>query len=572
MLGQTIQDLSNGIDQSFDRIADNALAATKAGLMGGAFEGAGTVLKPAINMLTEPFAKAGRWVGKKLFVPVQQSEVVKQSDELLKSAGAPGLTSGQLSEAGTKRFGTIAETVAYNSLTSNVVNKIRSSQQQGLKDYTAALMEEWGKLPAKDAADLFKWAVDDNFNTLYKKPMDVAMQDIRENFMGAINATPLLRRLQNPNEKVSRFLTTMFQKEHDSNPAVFDKLIKVLQPAKGSSKTAALPSLSFDEAMELKTALRELSEKNFTDAAGKQMAIQAGTMSKQVDQMIRRDLAGVPDILRSYDQSMAQYAEGMATFKNDLVQKFMKKLEAEPGELANLLLQPGQTEFLGNVKTLVGDQFWKQTVEPRLGATLLYRSFGTPNARGTLSTEGAMSGTKLATELQKLATDGTAQQILGKGTYTKLLELAQTLDHVATPPKGIGGVFVQLGSAGAVGAVLGAGASAITGGDVPTGAVLGGVTFLLAPSMLGKLVARPDYIEAFKTGLKQTAATGKPAPGLITLIRQLAGQEVAKSFTQDPKPPAADTALPRANIFSRKSAFTPEAPPSSAPARSQTGK
>lgn len=579
-IGQTIQDLSNGIDQSFDRIADNALAATKAGLLGGAFEGVASFLKPGVEALAEPFRKAGRWVGNKLFVPVQQSEVIKKSDDLLKSIGAPGLTAGQLSDPGSKRLATVAENMAYNSMTTSVVNNVRTSQQQGLKDYVAGLMEQWGKLPTKDAVDLFKWAVDDNFNTLYKKPMDVAMQDIRDNFMGTINATPLLRRLQNSNEKVASFIKTMFQKEHDSDPAAYDKLISLLQPAKGSKTTAALPNLSFDEAMILKTSLRELGEKNFTDAAGKQMAIQAKSMSKTIDAAIRRDLSGTPDLLRSYDQSMATYAEGMHTFRNDLAQKFMQKIAAEPGAMATALLKPGQLEFVENVKTMVGDQMWKQVVEPRLAATILYKSFGIPNAHGVLSIEGALSGKKLATELQQLAVDGTAQSVLGKPTYTKLLDLAQVIDHVGKPPKGAGGVFIQLAQAGAAGAVIGGAAGLLTGNDAKSagiGATVGAPVFiLLGPRMLGNLVARPDYIEAFKTGLKQTAATGRPSSVMIQVIRQLGAQETARSFSAEPTPPPADTQMPRANVFARpkpQAAFTPEGPAQTTPpAMSRTGR
>jgi hypothetical protein len=243
------------------------------------------------------------------------------------------------------------------------------------------------------------------------------------------------------------------------------------------------------------------------------------------------------------------------------------------------LLKPGQLEFVQNVKTMVGDEMWKQVVEPRLAATLLYRSFGIPTAQGVLSIEGALSGTTLATELQKLAVDGTAQAVLGKQTYTKLLDLAQVINHVAKPPKGPGGVFIQLAQAGAVGAVIGGTAGFVTGNDAKSagiGATVGAPVFiLLGPRMLGNLVARPDYIEAFKTGLKQTAADGRPAPSLVQLIRQLGAQATATSFTQDPAPPPADTKIPRANVFARpkpQAAFTPEGSPTASPGSSRTGR
>ena len=52
--------------------------------------------------------------------------------------------------------------------------------------------------------------------------------------------------------------------------------------------------------------------------------------------------------------------------------------------------------------------------QPRLAATVLYKAFGPPNPRGQLTAEGALKGTELATQLQNLAVDGTAQTALGQ--------------------------------------------------------------------------------------------------------------------------------------------------------------
>ena len=569
MLGQTVQDLSNGVEQNLDRIAENALESTKYGLGNGILEGAGQFLRPVIDPVIYGIKWAGSKIGEKLFVPKEISETARKAEELLREIGAPGLTSGQLSEPGSKRLGTISENLAYNSMTTNIVNKIRNRQWQGLKDYVANLMEQWGQLPAKDATELFKWAVNDNFEGLVRQPMNVAMKDLREALPGNIvNATPLLRKLQSPNAKVTDVVRTILEKEHEQDPAVYDKLIKLLAPTKPGAGTRALPNLSLDEAMRLNAALGTLERKysKMADGPSRTMAVAAGTYSKQLDAAIKQSLSGTPELLRSYESSMAAYAEGMQTFKNEMVQKFMAKLNTEPGELANLVLQPGQVEFVKNLKNIAGDTMWKQVVEPRLGATVLYKAFGPPSKSGGLSIEGALSGTKLATTLQHLASDGTAQAIFPQ-TYTKLLDLAKTIEHIKPTPKGTGGVFIQLAQAGAVGAVVGAAGGFMQGGDTKSsliGAGIGMPVFvLLGPRMLGRLVAEPKYIDAFKHGLIETQRTGKPTTGLLDVIKHLGAQEGVKGLLTEPAAPSSDPTLnQRPNIFKRPQSSTASVKPS----------
>lgn len=559
MLGQTVQDLSNGVEQNLDRIATNALESTKYGLGNGILEGAGQFLRPVIDPIVRGIKLVGAKVGEKLFVPKDIPEVVRTAERTLTEAGSPGLTAGQLSEPGSKRLATIAENLAYNSMTTNVVNNIRNRQQQGLKDYAANLMDEWGKLPAKDATELFKWAVNDNFENLVRQPMNVAMKDLRDALPGNIvNATPILRKFQSPNAKVTDVVRTILEKEHEQDPAVYDKLIKLLATPKPGAGTRALPNLSLDEAMRLNSALGTLERKysKMADGPSRTMATAAGTYSKQLDAAIKQSLAGTPELLRSYESSMAAYAEGMQTFKNEMVQKFMAKLHNEPGELANLVLQPGQVEFVKNLKNIAGDTLWKQVVEPRLGATVLYKAFGPPSKSGGLSVEGSLSGTQLATTLQKLAADGTAQTIF-PNTYAKLLDLAKTIEHVKPTPKGTGGVFIQLAQAGAVGAVVGSVGGLVTGGDAKSagfGALVGMPTFvLLGPRMLGRLVAEPKYIDAFKHGLIETQRTGKPTTRLLDVIKHLGAQEGVKGLLTEPSAPPSDPTLnQRPNIFKRQ--------------------
>ena len=223
-------------------------------------------------------------------------------------------------------------------------------------------------------------------------------------------------------------------------------------------------------------------------------------------------------------------------------------------------------EFVKNLKNIAGDTIWKQVVEPRLGATMLYKAFGPPSKSGGLSVEGSLSGTQLATTLQKLAADGTAQTIFPQ-TYAKLLDLAKTIEHVKPTPKGTGGVFIQLAQAGAVGAVVGAASGYAQGGDTKSsliGAGIGMPVFvLLGPRMLGRLVAEPKYIDAFKHGLIETQRTGKPTTRLLDVIKHLGVQEGVKGLLTEPTAPTSDPTLnQRPNIFKRPQSSTASVKPS----------
>ncbi|MDE2071766.1 MAG: hypothetical protein KGI70_03505, partial [Patescibacteria group bacterium] len=413
--------------------------------------------------------------------------------------------------------------LAYNSLTSRIVNQVRSRQQQGLKDYVSGLIEQWGKLPDDQATDALQWALKDNFNTLIKAPMNVAMEDLRQSLPGrVVNAVPLLRDLRAPNSKVTSNILTLLKKEREQDPATFDHLINLLSPEKGSAGQAP-PNLTLDEAMRLKTVLSQYGEKKFPDAAGQTLATSAGIFAKKLEQQIKTALDGVPSLLRSYETSQQMYAEGMKLYKNDLIEGVTRTLATKPGALSSVLLKENNVDTVKAVRAAVGDDFWKQIVEPRVGATLLYKSFGEMG-------QGTLSGTALANRLQSLATDGTAQSLFTPDTYKKLLSLAQTIEHVSRPPKGAGSVLIQLTQAGAVGAVAG-GAMSLATGDVQEGVATGlaGATLvLLSPAMLGKLVADPKYIESFKAGLSQSSSQRKPAGLLLTALRQLATTETAQ--------------------------------------------
>ncbi len=79
------------------------------------------------------------------------------------------------------------------------------------------------------------------------------------------------------------------------------------------------------------------------------------------------------------------------------------------------------------------------------------------------------------------------------------------------------------------------------------------VFVLLGPRMLGRLVAEPKYIDAFKHGLIETQRTGKPTTRLLDVIKHLGAQEGVKGLLTEPATPASDPTLnQRPNIFKRQ--------------------
>ena len=559
MLGKTLQDLSNGVEQNLDRISSNALEASKMGLVSGAFEGLGGVIGKHIvdPMIRGSFGAAGAWIGSKLFVPKVISPTVANAEKVLTDAGAPGLTAGQLGAPKDKRLGTILESIVYNSLTTNVLQKIRGRQQDGLKDYAANIMEQLNTLPAKESGELFKWLIDTRFDRLVRAPMNVAMTEVRNAAPGNIvNITPVMRLLHKDTAMMSTVQREL-KNEFDVDPQLYQKLLDLTAPRTSAASTQALPALSLDEAMRLKTAFEQFSRQRFSNDSGQQLAASAGVYAKRINGQIEQALQGVPQALSTYQTGMKDYAAGMEFFNREITQKFLDKLTHEPGELANLVLKPGQVEFVSHLKELAGDAWWKTIVEPRVGATIMYRAFGQLNKAGRLDIEGSLSGAGLAKTLQKLATDGTAQTIFSQKLYTQLLDFAKAVEHVKPTPGGTGGVYIQLAQSGAVGAVIGGAGGYLYGSDAKSagfGAAIGApVVILLGPKMLGPLIAEPKYMDAFKHGLLETKRTGKPTTRLLDVIKHLGAQEGVKGLLTEPTAPTSDPTLnQRPNIFKRQ--------------------
>ena len=158
--------------------------------------------------------------------------------------------------------------------------------------------------------------------------------------------------------------------------AEIDGLISALditksQAAKGAL-TRAAPNLTLDQALRLKTILGEIADSkagldSMSDIAAKTTA---ETYATQIDAGIRKGLARTPDLLREYDSAVQHYAEGVATFKNEIVKKVVDGLTKNPGALESILLKPEQREVITAVKNAVGP-VWESHVAPKLRSIML---------------------------------------------------------------------------------------------------------------------------------------------------------------------------------------------------------
>lgn len=539
--GKLAQDFANQIEPTIGRIGDNLVDAVKTGVFSGIGEGVAPHIGAAFGAVKNTVLNLGAKLGNKLFVPKPTSELAKTSEKTLEQAGAPGLTLGQLyDDPAAKHAANIMETLAYNAMTTRVVNNVRNRQIQGLKDHISATMEQWNRLPHEDAVETIGAMIKDNFKTLVDAPMTVAMQDLRTQLPGRIvELRPVLREVTHPNASViNNGVRGILKRERGRDPDTYDALLQFMEPVTGAAATQARPKLTLDQAMRLKSAFESYGRRTATDGPTKDAILDARFKGEQIGNAIKASLQGTPSLLRSYESSQAMYAEGVQLYKNQILKDVFATWEKEPGQFASVFLNPQKPGIAKAMREAVGEQVWQKVVEPKLGAHLLMDAFGE-------NMTGPLSGTALANRVQSLAVNGTMNTAFTPGMYKRLLSLAETIEHVTPTPKGAGSVLVQLSQAGAIGAVPGV-AQGIATGDWAEGAKTGAgvaTTVLLAPRILGKLVADPRYTEAFKKGLITSNQQKKPSSHLIQALRQLGIAETTQHTLLDKDTPT-DTTKP----------------------------
>lgn len=554
-----------GVPQLLSNLGDTLTESAKFGITSGLTEG----IVPGAGWLyrSTPIRAAREWVAKKWGEGMagEMNRVIdsvgttmRDVDNLVRTgqrraalkAGterpAAGMTLGQVSDDP----GSVAnslEGVAQATWFNGVANQQRAWAKEGAVQFADDLANQLKGVSTEDVGKSLTWAVKDNFKNLYSAAADTSYDGLRAATAGTrpVMAVPVIKNLRNPNDTLGNSVITELRKLRGVNQdpakvAEIDGLISALditksQAAKGAL-TRAVPNLTLDQAIRLKSILGEIadSKAGLDSMADRAAKTSAETYAKQIDDGIRKGLAKTPDLLREYDSAVQHYAEGIATFKNEMVTKVVKGLMNQPGALESILLKPEQRDTITAVKAAVGP-VWESQVAPKLRSIMLM------NAK-----EGdEFSGTKLMKSIADLigpnpAKNNTMVEIFGEKATKELIGVAHALELTSNPSKGAW--WVKLKQASAIGAVASAGAGAATGH--PGGGVGLGATILITPWALGHLTANPNMLKAFKDGITQSSATRQISPQLdvaLTFLRQAAASRMAPVH---PRPLTKDTPSP----------------------------
>jgi len=553
-----------GVQQMMSNLGDTLVESAKFGATSAATEG----LVPGAGWLyrSAPIRAAREWAAKKWGTSLagEMDRVIdavgttmRDVDSIVRTgqrraalkAGTDrpvaGMTLGQLSDDPSSVANSL-EGVAQSTWFNSVANQQRAWSHEGAVQFADDLANQLKGVSTEDVGKSLTWAVKDNFKNLYSVAADTAYDGLRAATAGTrpVMAVPILKDLRNPNSTLGNSVITELKKLRSvgNDPgkiAEIDGLIAALditksQAAKGAL-TRAAPNLTLDQALRLKTILGEIADSkagldSMADVAAKTTA---ETYAKQIDAGIRKGLARTPDLLREYDSAVQHYAEGVATFKNEIVKKVVDGFTKNPGALESILLKPEQREVITAVKTAVGP-VWESQVAPKLRSIMLM------NAK-----EGdTFSGPKLMQSIIDLigpnpAKNNTMVEIFGAKATKELIGVAHALELTHNPAKGAW--WVKLKQASAIGAVLSAAGGAATGH--PGSGVGMGATILITPWALGHLTANPNMLKAFKDGILASSASRQISPQLdvaLTFLRQAAASRMApvhpRPLSQDQRP------------------------------------
>jgi len=445
---------------------------------------------------------------------------------------AAGMTLGQLSDDPSSVANSL-EGVAQSTWFNGVANQQRAWSNEGAVQFADDLANQLKQVSTEDVGKALTWAIDDNFKGLYSKAADTAYDGLRAATRGLrpVVAAPQLNILRDPKDTLGNAVKAALQKMRavDTDPekiAEMDALINILDVTKSQAAKGALtrapPNLSLEQSMRLKQVLNDIAESKTAMDSVKDIAYKttAETMANQIEKNILKGLEKTPDIRKEYIDAGAKYAEGVATFKNEMVKKVVDGLTKNPGALESILLKPEQREVITAVKNAVGP-VWESHVAPKLRSIMLM------NAK-----EGdTFSGTKLMQSIIDLigpnpAKNNTMVEIFGDKATKELIGVAHALELTHNPAKGAW--WVKLKQASAIGAVASAAGGAATGH--PGGGVGMGATILITPWALGHLTANPNMLKAFKDGIVQSSQMRQISPQLdvaLTFLRQAAASRMA---------------------------------------------
>jgi len=466
---------------------------------------------------------------------------------------AAGLTLGQLSndpESAANAAEGVAKATWFGGGT---VKDQRRWAKEGAQEFAGDLAEQGRHLPTETVSDNLLWAVENNFTKLYDDAADTAYDGLRAATAGTrpVIAISELRSLRDPNDTLGSSVRAALKKmrgvsQDPEKIAEMDGLIDLLHVTPSQAKKGALrhalPNLTLEQSLRLKNTLSTIADgvnPNTASNADKAMKATAETLADSLDKNIRAGLTKATDkstgidLLREYDSAKQHYAEGIATFKNELVLKITDRLRREPGALESLLLKPEQRNVIQAIKDATGP-VWQSDIAPKLRSIMLM------NAK-----DGEVfSGQKLMSSILDLigpnpTKNNTMIEIFGERVTKELIGVAHALELTTNPAAGAW--WVKLKQASAVGAFATAGLGLGTAAGHP---VLGtGLMITITPWAFGHLTANPNMLKAFKDGIVESSRMRHISPQLdtvLTFLRQSSAARLApvhpRSFANDQRP------------------------------------
>ena len=524
------------------------------GVLSGAMEYLLPKLGPAASFVSKqlglpnlPLSK--QWLSEKLLHPdkaLPETQEMMAVDKMVREAGGPGLNIAQL---GGKERGLVPNTMQAiaSGGGSRALHRVNEANEVALQRKGEALKQQWGLPQSNDLGRNLLDMMEQSYGQNVKRVQDQAYNTIRLSLprdQGLVNAAPIFSELTAPGSPLGREVLGELQTLQPAKPQLISSLMGKMKAAQGQAEAIAkgeAPSadlshwLTFDEAVELRTALYKLGRTHFGDSRDDRLVAQAAqALGGRVSSDIREGLSHINPRLAGIHARADKYTASIKDYFNDPVMvKFTSNLEKDPHVAFRELLKPGNAEeilkvrrYLEPLRAKAGQSTmgssWSD-VKNWFAGELLQEATENVASRGGPAT-GYISGKNLVDTLNKYNRD-TISAVFGDGgqTFTTLRHLARGLEVVGETPTGMGKIAIQLALPGAV---VGGTASAVglaTGDDPATAAgkgILAGSAIVLTPQVFGAILTNPSLLKHFTTGVWEYRKSGLVSDNLRAAIRQ----------------------------------------------------
>lgn len=544
-------------------VKDIAKESGAIGLLSGAAEAVFPKLGPAAafaaNKLGLPSPK--RWLAEKLLYPEKAAPDTKEMldvDQLVRGAGGPGLPISRLGGFPQRFAPKTMEAIAHGGGSLPLMHSLEESQK-ALQRQGEAWKQQWGLPTANDIGTNLIKMMDTSYEQNIGRVQDQAYNTIRQVLpkgQAIVNAAPLVSRILTSGTSLTRDVLGELQTIQRTKPEIVGPLLQKLQAAQGQAAAAAkgeAPTadlshwLSFDEAVELRSALYKIGRTRSVDSREEiQAAKAAQAIGVELSSTIREGLTQINPRLAGIHARADKVVSGIKdTFVNDEILRFQVNLRKDPYNAMKELLKPGNAEQINRVraylephKARLGQSTFGgewQKVKDWFSAELIQEV--TENVKRVGGPEGGIiRGDQLASKLNEYNRD-TISAIWGdKGeTFRELKLLARGLESTAEQPTGIGKIAIQLALPGAVGGVIGGGIEALspdaTASSIGGAAALGGAAIIMTPQIFGAILTNPSLLKHFRTGVWEYRKYGVFPESLRTVIRQAGTQSAYRNMS-----------------------------------------